>query len=411
MHLVYYIHFVSARLRNKTNLVHQVTDIINRIIGSKRVQDSIIAHYGHEVLQQFRSAIQDVAGGDIPAQTQVDKSLNWVRKGTSIAGMGWNVVTGLMQPLGMTQSIVRIGVVPFARGVGRWLGSAVRMEDTVKWIYSKSDMMQERSITQSREINEIRNVMSPGGAVSPITDSYFYLIVKLQQLVDVPTWLGAYEKGMEQFAGDEAKSIATADQAVLDSQGGGQIKDMAAVQRGGPAQKLWTNFYSYFNTTFNNTAESYRKTEFSNPYDVGRFAVDMLMLYTVPAVLSMYIRDALRGNVEDDPDKLLKKLAQQQLSYMVGPVLLAREMGGVLQGYYGYEGPAGAQFFAQSAKLAAQVGQGDVDAALLKAANKTAGILFHYPAGQVQRTVEGLAYDIENGVPNPIPPLVGPPKE
>jgi hypothetical protein len=38
---------------------------------------------------------------------------------------------------------------------------------------------------------------------------------------------------------------------VIDSQGGGQIKDLASVQRGGPMLKLWTNFYSIFNVTFN----------------------------------------------------------------------------------------------------------------------------------------------------------------
>lgn len=394
------------------DITHYETLIdLNRVVGHPRVQGAMVAHFGHEVYQQFRSALRDVAGGDIPAQTHVDKSLNWIRKGTTIAGMGWNLMTGLMQPLGLTQSIVRIGPKYVAKGVSRWLGNAARMEKTVEWIYSKSAIMQERSITQSREINEIRNQVSPTGVLGPVQDSYFYLIVKIQQVVDVPTWLGAYEMGMEKFDGDEVKAIAVADQAVLDSQGGGQIKDRAAVQRGGPAQMLWTNFYSYFNTTFNLTAESYRKTNFKNGYEAGRFAADMLLLYTVPALLSMFIRDALRGDVEDDPDKLMKKMLQQQMSYLVGPVLLAREIGGTLQGYYGYEGPAGAQFFAQLAKLIKQIEQGKPDEAAAKAANKVMGILFHYPAGQLQRTVEGVAYDMEEGTPNPLPILVGPPKE
>jgi len=45
-----------------------------------------------------------------------------------------------------------------------------------------------------------------------------------------------------------------ADQAVLDAQGGGQVKDLAAIQRGGATQKLLTTFYGYFNTTFNLSA-------------------------------------------------------------------------------------------------------------------------------------------------------------
>ncbi len=394
------------------DITHYETLIdLNRVIGNPRVQSSMVAHFGYEVYQQFRSALRDIAGGDIPAQTQVDKSLNWLRKGTTIASMGWNVSTALMQPLGITQSIVRAGVVPFAKGVGRWLGDAAHMENSVKWVYEKSKIMQERSITQSREINEIRNQVSSGGLLAPVQDSYFYMIVKMQQVVDIPTWLGAYEGAMEQFNGDETKAVAVADQVVLDSQGGGQIKDMSAVQRGGPAQKLWTNFYSYFNTTFNLTAESYRKNNLTNPYEAGRFAVDMLLLYTIPAVLSMLIRDALKGALEDDEDKLLKKMALQQLAYMTGPVLLARELGGAIQGFYGYEGPAGAQFFSSASKLTKQIGQGEADSALWKALNKTAGVLFHYPAGQLQRLVEGMMYDADHGSINPIPLVAGPPKD
>ena len=42
--------------------------------------------------------------------------------------------------------------------------------------------------------------------------------------------------------------------------------------------KLWTNFYSFFNTTWNLTAESVNRTHFRSPEEVGRFVVDMLML-------------------------------------------------------------------------------------------------------------------------------------
>jgi hypothetical protein len=84
-----------------------------------------------------------------------------------------------------------------------------------------------------------------------VVDSFFWLIYKGQQVADIPTWLGAYEKAMSDTANDEARAIALADQGVLDSQGGGQIKDLAGIQRGGPLLKLWTAFYSYFNVTYN----------------------------------------------------------------------------------------------------------------------------------------------------------------
>ena len=44
-----------------------------------------------------------------------------------------------------------------------------------------------------------------------------------------------------------------------------------------------------------------------------------------------------------------------------------------------------------------------------KAANNTAGVLFHYPAGQVNRTVEGTAALLEGRTDNPLAVIAGPP--
>jgi hypothetical protein len=62
-------------------------------------------------------------------------------------------------------------------------------------------------------------------------------------------------------------------------------------------------------------------------------------------------------------------------------------------------------------KFAKQVKQGEVDAALLRSANQLAGTLFHYPASQVQRTVEG-AYALAKGkTKNPVALFLGPSQE
>ena len=147
--------------------------------------------------------------------------------------------------------------------------------------------MRLRSKTQMREINEIRNTVQGGN--NKLMSSYFWMISRAQMIVDYPTWLGAYEKAMDQDYSDK-EAIALADQAVIDSQGGGQIKDLAAVQRGSPVLKLWTAFYHFFNTTYNLTAESVGRTNFRNIKDVGVLAVDMLMLYTVPAILGVIVK-------------------------------------------------------------------------------------------------------------------------
>jgi hypothetical protein len=324
--------------------------------------------------------------------------------------------------------MVRIGPAWVAKGMGRWLRDASTMTNTVAWINEKSDFMRLRGQTQQREINEIRNQIGINtGKVTGwveeilstvtrdvvtqqgIADSFFFLIQQMQRVADVPTWVGQYEKSMA--AGEtEERAIAIADQAVLDAQGGGQTKDLAAVQRGPAAWKLWTNFYSFFSTTYQLTAESTRRTKFNQPGSIGRLAVDYMLLYVVPATLGFMLRNAMRGD-EPDEESFLKELLRQNIAYAMGTLMGLRELSGAVQGFYGYEGPAGARIFAQASKLIKQTSQGEGDAAFWRALNDTAGIVFHYPSGQVKRTIEGIAAIAEGRTNNPGVLVTGPPAE
>ena len=175
-------------------------------------------------------------------------------------------------------------------------------------------------------------------------------------------------------------------------------KDLAAIQRGGPLLKLWTNFYSFFNTTYNLTRESVIKTDFKSPKSVGGLAVDMLLLYTVPALLGTLMKHALSD--KDDEDKLLRKIIADQLNYLFGSMVLLRELGAGVNAAAGlpmnYSGPAGIRVFSEVAQLGKQVNQvfeqgpDALDEGLFKAAAGTAGVLFHLPAGQVAATLDGV---------------------
>jgi hypothetical protein len=136
----------------------------------------------------------------------------------------------------------------------------------------------------------------------------------------------------------------------------------------------------------------------------------MLMLYVVPTVLAFSLKEAVKGG-DDDEEELLQKLAKEQLSYLLGTVVGLREVGAAITGFNGYQGPAGTRFFSEVGKLAKQVEQGEIDIALIKAMNNTAGILLHYPAGAVNRAVEGFIALQEGKTNNPLVILTGPPKE
>lgn len=412
--------------------IHDVTHFefvrdTNRLLKKEQVQTAIRDHYGVEVYRQFTGLIEDIAVGEQRSTNFMDKVLGHVRIGSSIAAMGWSVKTALLQPLGFTQTIKIIGFRAAFRGLTKYLGGAIQQEGVTAFVRSKAEMMENRAITQNREINEIRNkVMRSKGIVRAkfdqalgaatlgkvdsdnMANSFFYMITKMQQIVDVITWLGAYERYMEEF-GDDAKAVALANQAVLDSQGGGQVKDLANVQRGSQAQKLWTNFYSYFNVLYNLSVESVKSTDFRNPKSIGILAVDYMTLYIIPASLQMLAFEALRG---DEPEEdLTERLIAENLSYMASTMFGFRELSSAIKGFAGYDGPAGARFFAEAGKLVKAVSNGKADKQLLKAMNSAGGILFHYPSGQVQRTIDGITAIADGKTANPAAIVLGPPRK
>ena len=139
--------------------------------------------------------------------------------------------------------------------------------------------------------------------------------------------------------------------------------------------------------------------------------VDLALLYTIPALLGTLMKAALSGDW-DDEDKLLRRLVADQINYLLGTVVVLREVGGAVQGAAGikgadYSGPASVRFFSEVAKLAQQAQQGEADAAFWKALNSTAGILIHYPAGQINKTAEGIAQLANGETQNPIAILGG----
>ena len=119
-------------------------------------------------------------------------------------------------------------------------------------------------------------------------------MMKAQLVADVPTWLGMYEKvmaeGVDGKMVDEETAIILADRAVKDAQGSGDSIDLARVQRGTPGWKIFTQFYSFFSVLYQRMHESVHKTKFSNPLSIGRLAVDMFLLVSLPVVLEEIVR-------------------------------------------------------------------------------------------------------------------------
>lgn len=388
----------------------------NRLLRSKSLDRAIRNVYGAETIKQFKTAVEDIAAGEIPAQNEWEAILGSLRAGATVAGLGFNIVNSIINVSGLSNSAVRIGPRWLALGVAKWTQNPRALVTTVN---EKSEFMRLRSQTMLRELNEIRSVVRGKSSARQLVDQLLFAPLTLTQVaVDSPTWWGAYQKALAEDQTEE-RAIALADQAVLDSQSGGQMKDLAAIQRGGPVQKLFTTFYGYFNAVYNLTVEQTKKTNFRDPKDVIRLGGDYLMLYTIPSIFAVAIKTALMGDEDDwEPEALAKALASEQMSYMFGTMVGLREIGSAAQTVagvnpynIGYSGPAGTRFIQEIYKLAQQVSQGEADEALLKAMVNVAGILFKLPSSQINRTILGTYAYAEGDTENPLAVLAGPPRK
>jgi hypothetical protein len=377
----------------------------NRLLKSTAIDSAIREHYGPEATRQIKTWREAVAEGESRTQEASDGILSRMRQGVSIAGLGFNVMSALMQPLGFTQSIVRIGPKWVGKGVAQFVANPV---ESAREVREKSSFMSERARTRFRELNEIRNTVHGRTAARELMSRHAYtLMLSAQALVDIPTWLGAYEKAVA-GGNDEDTAVALADQAVIDAQGSGQTKDLSAIERGGPAQKLFTVFYSFMNTTLNLAAVSKM-----TPDSKAKFAVNMLLLTVLPATLQVLVKDALTpGGEDDDDDDLPRRLLAAQGMQLLGMVAFAREFSGLISiatgtGSYGYAGPAGLRLIGDSEKLVTQIRQGEFDEALVKALVTVVGEYMGLPVAQVKKTAAGVEALAEGETDNPAALLFG----
>lgn len=381
---------------------HETLIDYNKLLRDREVSGLIRERYGADVTAMMRRVADDVARGEVAARTASERVLNYLRTGSTVAGLGLSATTTLLQLSGFTQSFVRVGY----RAMGASIASfAAHPVETTKQVYAKSVFMRDRSIARNRELGEIFNRLD--GKTRTAASIYFWPIQAFQTVVDVPTWLGAYNKALQEGE-EDARAVHLADQAVRDAQSSGQLQDLAEIQRGGPLLKLFTNFYSYFSATYQLAVESAQRVGRERTVSSAlRMATDYLMLVSVPIAFSMLLKEGLRG---DEPeDELPAKLVKEHVNYALGMFPLVREIGGAIEGF-DYRGPAGLSFFGDASQLVKQAQQGEVDEAFLRSLNRTAGILLHYPAGQVDRTVRGMVA-IAEGDAGPQAILVGPPVE
>ena len=114
----------------------------------------------------------------------------------------------------------------------------------------------------------------------------------------------------------------------------------------------------------------------------------------------------------EDPEKAAKALIKAQISYLMGLLVVVREVSVLADMVgdgpsFGYQGPGGLRPIADATKLAQQAKQREFDEAFARSAINLAGSAAGIPSAQINRSIKGANALAEGDTDNPAALLFG----
>lgn len=323
--------------RHMAEVIHDVTHreaIIqaNRLLSDPEVLDEVDAVLGREYSDGFRPWLKYVAN-QWSSERAANEGAGWffrkLRANATVVGMGFRFTTIMTQFAGYSNSIEILGAARMTAEIAKASASPV---DTFNFVMERSGMMRSRTDTIDRDINQaMRDMIQPKAqrkAKQALTSAKvfaFHGIGYADRIVSIPTWMGGYNRALENGATEE-QAIYEGDKAVRMSQGSADALDLAAVQRGtgkwGELLKLATMFYSYMSAFYQRQRHFGRDVTKAGVKELPGLIARAWWLFIIPPMLAEFL--AGRGPDEDEDEAwwAFKKMVSQSL----GPIPIVRDV-------------------------------------------------------------------------------------
>lgn len=424
--------------KNHDLAYHEALTEVRKLVNHDKVKEAIFDYSGEQTFDAISKHLSDIAAGEKAAENAIERVFGALRRGTVASTMAVNVMQFFTDLGGITQGMKRVGPGWVLGAVKDFLGSPTKIKELAEQIHEDSEFMRLRANTRNRELFEVKNRIQEKGRAEMLVDLglekltdgkldlqdlhdfSYYLMNKSQMIQEMPVWLGAFKKAQHDFPADATKGqdgwldakkkwVSIANQAVLDAYGGGQMKDLSGLQKGHPIKRLvLATFYGFAGRTWAQAVESYKsgklrhlKGEISGVERWAKFAADFALLYTIPSLYITLVKAGLTSG--DDNEEMWKKVGKGQIGGVIGSVPVLREFGSGFQSR-DYSGPAGFRIFAVGSNAIQRVAGGN---APIKELNQIGGMIFHYPALQVERIANGIEALSEGRTSNPLAPVFG----
>lgn len=388
--------------RHVMEVIHDITHReaimdADRFLSNKRVMKAVDDSLGPEVRKQFRPWLQHIANEHAIDRRGVagwDGFAKRLRTNTSIVGMGFRISTIVMQVAGYSNSFERVGA--------KWIApQLVKAFDPRAWsfVLEHSAEVRNRMETMERDIREnVKATLGKRDILSEARRFAFHGIGYMDRAVVIPTWLGAYNRGVSEGMSD-ADAGYFADKAVRQSQGAGAAKDLAAVQRSNEWMRLATMFYSYQAAVYQRFRSLGRDAAVARTQDLPDLIARSFWLVIVPPLLA----ELLAGRGPGDDEDWGMWSFQQMLLGLLGPIPIARDVANSLESGFGYSFTPAARAFETGQNVVKdlkKLGEGEDTKRATRNALELSGYTLGIPTGQLASAVQFIV-DVSEGEQDP----------
>ena len=381
--------YVDTDGKKKTRKIEGLLDKVNR-------------YYGNEMVQVFREWVKNIAtGGRQFNQGAADSAMAVLRSGVSLAGLGFNFTTALIQVTGLITAAPVVGARYMLAGIGDILSNPT---DTWKSAARMSSLMRNRAITRTREIADARNIAERGRSYYKIKETTYNVaygaMMAVQGVVDHVVFSAALRKAYDMgLVGDEA--VHYADRVVIDTQGSGLVKDSSAMENGTALQRVFMVFYSFMGRALGLNAMAMMGEK-----DRIKAWTQILTVCMITPLIESVLRSALQPGGDDgdqwdsmdDMEKLeygLRYVTGTTGSFVLGQFMLGREFSSMWENFFKgdpvftWRGPSGLRAIGDVGQFLSQAQQSEWDAALTMSIINVMGDFGLPGAAQLNRTIAG----------------------
>ena len=416
---------IQQHLRDEMRFVHlsDAVNYVHNVLNGQEFKEAVDSTGTQEYRQALEVWLKDAAAGEIGPRVWHERAMRAARQNFTASVLTFKVTSALLQLSGVVPTIVTIGQGHTMAGIGQYLGKPRAM---TRYVREASPYMDSRLRTHIEAVQTVMDAEAgrfAAGKAASIRFGY-WMIGRVQGLVDTVTWLAAEQAGMAKFGNDVGRARAYADDVVTRAQGSGEFIDKSPLQRGtlgdNVRQTEWikatTALQGYMIAKGNLAYEQTRKANLRNPRQAMKWAADMVMLFSVEGLLTAALTAKLPN--DDDDDGLWDDLGEWAIKDALSTFFGVIPGGGVLVDQFrGYDSSgvvAGAwRAYAELLEklTPGEDGEVNLDKGVAKAAVSAAGVTLGLPSTQVNKTIDAIAARADGRDVSPYEYLTGPKKE